>query len=179
MSESDISQRESYFQALDELRAASNTSQSLEEFAEKAVQIINDKLKFLFVGIMLLNITKDSLRRFKGSGELYKRRLLSISMSENPYALVIRNGRPLMANVADMYFNDPMYPDQKSHFYLPLKAQEGTFGVVEVGSSSTFNEENIYQIFAELGTLLDQTTSGCLKFIDRNKVGFWTRSEVE
>ncbi len=164
-----------YSQCLDELKMMSVNSHSLDEYAEKAIQIIKKQIDFLFVGIALLDMD-HMVRFYKGTGDKYYQRRLNISLeNSNPISLTIRNGSPLLVAVDDsgVLFKNPVFPDEKLQFFLPLKSQEGVFGVIEINSALDLDEEDKMKAFSSLEILSSEVASHCIKLMDKSKIGFW------
>ncbi len=162
-----------YNECLDDLKSIGVSSNSFDDYAEKAIQIIKEKIDFLFVGIALLDTTY-SVRFYKGTGDKYYQRRMTISLkSSDPIAHTIRNGIPLLLVVDDNVFKNPVFPDEKIQFFLPLISQEGVFGAIEIISSMVSDENSTIKTFSNLETLSSEIALSCIKFMDKNKIGHW------
>lgn len=168
----------SYSQAMVEIQIVEASVNSLESFVERVVNILKDKFDFIFVGLMLLDISKESIKRLSGTGNGYQKKLLSLSVNiDNAITRVIRNGRPLMVRLNDDFFVNPDFPNEKVQFFLPLRSQNGVFGVMEIVSSKESDADNALKLIPFLEILLAQTASHCLKLLDTSQIGFWLTTE--
>jgi len=176
MAENDLARQEqTYRQCLDELGTVGISSHSLNEYAEKAVQVLKEQLDFLFAGISLLD-TAHLVRFYKGTGDMYEKRMGISLENSNPVSLAIRNGRPLVVAIDnDKMPRHPAFPDEKLRFFLPLKCPEGVFGALEIISVSQ-DEDGMLQTISNLENLATEIVSSCLRFMDKSEIGFWTES---
>ncbi|MBK9925826.1 MAG: hypothetical protein IPP66_11095 [Anaerolineales bacterium] len=161
-----------YSQCLDELKVTGIHARSLGEYAEKVVQIVKERINFLFVGIALLE-PNLLVRFYKGAGSKYYQRRMNMNIKlSNPICIVIRNGSPLVDDNEE-FFNNPDILDEKIRFYLPLQCPKGRFGAIEISAAYKLDKDSTARTVTNLEILSSEIASTCVKLMNESEIGFW------
>jgi len=149
-----------------ELQQAAQSCLHLDQFTEQAVNIIRDGLGFPFVGVIFLDSERECARFHTGTGDWYSKKISYIYMSTNNIITwVIRTGQVRMADLASS-FRNPLFPEACVQIVLPLKAQNGIFGALEIFSAKSADFEEAQETIPMFVLLTDQIALTCAKLIE-------------